>query len=78
MKSDKFSEQILKNVLRTIKNQIRDKLGGLWVISNSSKRKGLIQGKTGSTDDFELRGNMMKVVMFLKNLFEVLNKIDSK
>ena len=32
----------------------------------------------GSTDDFELRGNIMKVVMFLKNLFEVVNKIDSK
>lgn len=31
-----------------------------------------------STDDFEPKGNMMKVVEFLKTFLEVMNEMDSK
>lgn len=32
----------------------------------------------GSTNDFEPKGNMMKVVGFLKNFLEVMNEMGSK
>lgn len=62
----------------TIKDQIRDKSVGLWILSNSSNGQDLIQGNMGTTDDFEPRGNTMKAVGCLKKLLEMIKGMDSK